>query len=130
MSAAKRSLMTVSEFGGTVAKTSARSVVRLPSFAPFSAAVSTSRNFCVFSSVEPGIFDIAAFTSARYAVWSAAESCFMTAVIEAGSAMTSPIFPRASASVMALSWATSVPASAIAITISSFFIFSSSFVED
>ena len=82
----------------------------------------TSRNFEVFSSGEPGIFEIAAFTSARKDVWSDAASCFITEVMVAGLLIMSPILPRASADDIVFSWATSTDASPIVITISSFFI--------
>ena len=103
MPEAKISLTAVSDSGGTVANTSARSFVRLPFWAPLRAAVFTSRNFDVFSSGEPGILDIAAFTSARKDAWSEAANCFITEVMDDGSLIMSPILPRASADDIVLS---------------------------
>ena len=73
--------MTVRASGGTVAKVSARSAVRLSFFALLSAALFTARNLAAFSVGEPGCFAIAAFTFERNLTWSAALSCFMTEAI-------------------------------------------------
>ena len=65
---------------------------------------------------------IAAFTSARKDAWSDAANCFITDVMAAGLPIISLILPWASADDIVLSWATSTDASAIVITVNSFFI--------
>ena len=95
-SEAKRSLMTVSATGGTVAKTSAIIFVRLPAPADVTAARLMLRNRAVFASTEPGIFSIASFTSRRNVSWSDADRDLIVEAISLGDWMHEPILARAS----------------------------------